>query len=386
MTQPPHPRAPQGDGSWPPPHLQPVHDQGPTSGGWSPPPPDAARPSGDDLRPPEIPRPLTDSTLLQPNTPVSERGWRKTVRVATFGTVSPGPSKAERADAARLRAIRTPINGCHRVGVLSIKGGVGKSTVSAGLGLALSIVRGDGVAVLDNNPDAGTLAERLVGPPPAITDPVERVGNYARVADDVWVVSQDVRDLLSAVRDDRIRSAADVMRYMSITGRLHVLASDQKADTVEPFNDEEYRLTASVLEAFYAVLVTDSGTGLRHSAVSGMLTVADSLVIVAGAAVDKASRAAKTLDWLVAQGFGDLVRRAVVVICHTQPRHPGVDADALTAHFATRCRGVLNIPYEPQLVPGGIIRWEQLSAETRSAFLDLAAAIAGDFGLSWSHR
>ena len=56
-----------------------------------------------------------------------------------------------------------PLPGAHRVAVTSIKGGVGKTTVAACLGLVLAEHRGDRVVALDANPDAGTLADRLTG-------------------------------------------------------------------------------------------------------------------------------------------------------------------------------------------------------------------------------
>ena len=45
--------------------------------------------------------------------------------------------------------------------VASGKGGVGKTTVATCLGLTLAENRGDRAVVLDANPDAGTLADRL---------------------------------------------------------------------------------------------------------------------------------------------------------------------------------------------------------------------------------
>lgn len=62
-----------------------------------------------------------------------------------------------------LARVRAPLAGAHRVAVMSVKGGVGKTTVAACLGQALAEHRGDRAVVLDANPDAGTLADRLTG-------------------------------------------------------------------------------------------------------------------------------------------------------------------------------------------------------------------------------
>jgi len=47
------------------------------------------------------------------------------------------------------------------VAVISLKGGVGKTTTVSGLGATLASIRGDRVVAVDANPDAGTLGARL---------------------------------------------------------------------------------------------------------------------------------------------------------------------------------------------------------------------------------
>lgn len=332
----------------------------------------------------EPPPGLNDASLLTHRKPVSSRGWRRAVSAMTFGAVRPGLSAAEIAEAEQLRQIRTPIRGCHRIGVVSLKGGIGKTTTAAGLGLALATSRGDGVIAVDANPDAGTLADRLVGSPPGPYSGAEWVGAHVRARDDVWIAPRSVRDLLAAVGADEIGSATDVMRYVSIAGRLHVLASEQDPETSEAFSAHEYRTTAEVISAFYSVMLTDTGTGLLHSAMAGMLSVANSLVIIAAPSVDGASRAAKTLDWLDAHHYGHLVARAVVAVSHTRPKAQNVDVSVLDRHFGARCRAVVHIPYDPHLVAGAVIRWEEMAPPTRAAFLKLAAAVALDFRESWN--
>ena len=54
--------------------------------------------------------------------------------------------------------VRTPVaGGHHRVAVLSLKGGVGKTTTAVGLGATFATLRGDRVIAVDANPDRGTL-------------------------------------------------------------------------------------------------------------------------------------------------------------------------------------------------------------------------------------
>jgi MinD-like ATPase involved in chromosome partitioning or flagellar assembly len=136
---------------------------------------------------------------------------------------------------------------------------------------------------------------------------------------------------------------------------------------------------------YYSVCITDCGTGLLHSAMAGVLRLADQIVLVSSASVDGARSASATLDWLQAHGYGDLVRDAVVVLSVVRPRGKStVDLGRLEQHFAARCRAVVRIPYDPHLDEGAEVDLSQLSRPAADAYLQLAAAV-GD-GFSWPHR
>ena len=278
-------------------------------------------------------------------------GWRRWVHWWTGGLIDPGPGRDELARRALLHRIRRPLPAPHRVAVMSIKGGVGKTTVAACLGLTLAEHRGDRIVVLDANPDAGTLAERLTGE-----------------------AGVTVRELLRDL--DRIHSWSDMSRYTSLAGRLQVVASEQ--DPADVFGREEYERVSALLGRYFDLTVTDSGTGLVHSAMAGTLTVADGLVVVGSPTVDGAGRAAKTLDWLCAHGHARLAADAVVVLNHDRVS-ADVDAGRIHAYFAARCRAVVDVPHDPHLAVGGRIDPARLREPTRTAFLRLAALVADGF-------
>ena len=110
-----------------------------------------------------------------------------------------------------------------------------------------------------------------------------------------------------------------------------MLASDRDPAVSEAFSEADYRAVAQVLENFYSICLTDCGTGLLHSAMSGVLGLADQLVLVSSPSVDGARAASATLDWLEAHHYGDLVAAATVVLCsvraavevHGRPRPAG---------------------------------------------------------------
>jgi len=112
---------------------------------------------------------------------------------------------------------------------------------------------------------------------------------------------------------------------------------------------------------------------------AGVLDLADSLVIVSSGSVDGANSASATIDWLEAHGYRDLIRRSVAVINSVRPRAGKVDLDKLSQHFASRCRAVVRIPFDPHLEEGAEIELDRLSPDTRLALLELAATVADDF-------
>ena len=291
--------------------------------------------------------------VVAPDRPVPRFGWRASVYVATGGRVNLGVGAAEREWLELLGQVRRPLAGARQIAVMSIKGGVGKTTVAACLGLMLAEYRGDGVVAVDADPDAGTLADRLSG-----------------------VATSTVRDLLDNL--DKIKSLSQFTEYTSLAGRLRVLAGDQDPAMGEAFRREEYQRVCRALARYFDIVITDSGTGLVHSAMRGTLELADRLIVVGSPTVDGASRASKTLDWLLAHGHERLVEDAVLVLCQDRSSHR-VDRAQLYRHFAERCRHVIEIPADPHLYSGGVIDPAMLRPDTREAYVRLAAVVADGF-------
>jgi MinD-like ATPase involved in chromosome partitioning or flagellar assembly len=299
---------------------------------------------------------LSQDRLVRKQEAVAKTGWRKAIRSATGGLVKPRPGRSELERIERVNRVRTPLLGCHKIAVISLKGGVGKTTTTTSLGATLAWNRGDRVIAIDANPDAGTLGRR-----------VRRETNAT------------VRDLLHALPS--IQSYVDIRRFTSqAPSRLEILANDVDPAVSTTFNDTDYLRVIDQLQRQYSIILTDSGTGLLYSAMRGVLEIADSLIVVSTPSVDGGNSASTTLDWLCAHGYADLVRRAVTVVSGVRPASKDFDIKQLVAHFATRCRGVVSIPFDPHLATGAEIDLEQLRPTTRDAYLELAAMIAEQFG------
>jgi MinD-like ATPase involved in chromosome partitioning or flagellar assembly len=305
---------------------------------------------------------LTTESLLHGKRAAPGSGWRRSVYRASGGLLRFGESAAEMRRRDLINRVRTPVaGGHHRVAVLSLKGGVGKTTTAVGLGATLATLRGDRVIAVDANPDRGTLSDKV------------RLETAATI-----------RDLLN--ERDQVSRYADVRAFTSqAPSRLEVLASDRDPGVSVAFGADDYSDAAQVLEHFYSICITDCGTGLLHSAMSGVLRLADQIILVSSPSVDGARSASATLDWLEAHHCADLVRNGVVVLSAIRPKSKStVDLDRLEHHFASRCRAVARIPYDAHLEEGAEIELELLASDTAEAYLALAAVV-GD-GLAWPLR
>jgi putative peptide zinc metalloprotease protein len=277
----------------------------------------------------------------------------------TRGQVSPGPGAAERARLETLARVRTPIEGSRRVVVMSRKGGVGKTTVTLALGSTFAVHRGDRVVAVDANPDAGNLAHRVAG----------RAGARGR----------SITDILAAA--DRIGTYSQLQAFLSQSpeSRLEVVASDDDPHISDALSRSSYHRVIQLLDHFYNLIVLDTGTGILDSANQGLISEADQLVLVLRPGLDGARAAALTLDWLDEHGYGWLVERAVVVLNGVR-RGVGMPLDQVRAHFEQRCATVLEVPWDRALEQGGQSELSRLAPATRDALLELAAAVADNFG------
>ena len=305
--------------------------------------------SGTDL---EFGAPLVARNAKRP----PRSGWRRVVYVLTRGYANLGESPADIRQRELTARVNKPLISSHKIAMLSLKGGVGKTTVTATLGATFASLRGDRVVAVDANPDRGTLSQKI---------PLETTAT--------------VRHLLRDAQ--RVRRYTDVRAYTSQgSSRLEVLASEQDPAVSEAFSEDDYRRAVDLLEHFYNLVLTDCGTGLMHSAMYGVLGMADQLVIVSSGSIDGARSASATLDWLDAHGNGDLVRNAVVVINTVHRRAgSGVDLERVAEHFAGRCRAVVRVPFDGHLEEGAEIDLDRLEPGTRTALLELAAAVADGF-------
>ena len=310
---------------------------------------------GDAFDQPEPAAMLTADRLIDvsaKNRPAPETGFRRFLYFLSLKSINLGDNLRVRERKATDARISTVLEGGAKfVPVLTRKGGVGKTTVTTLLGMAMALVREDRVIAIDANPDRGTLAERVSKSTRfTVRDVVNRAAAVDGFSDFTTMVSRDAT-------------------------RLHVLASDSDPMLSEAFDEGDYNVVADMAARYYTVILTDCGTGIVHSVMRPTLQRANGLVIVSGGSVDEARLASETLTWLEANGYGDLVRQSVVALNTATQGTNLVKLDEIESHFKSRVRAVVKIPYDPALAAGSVIKFDQLHKNTREAARELAALV-----------
>jgi MinD-like ATPase involved in chromosome partitioning or flagellar assembly len=284
----------------------------------------------------------------------SQRGWRRFLYLLTRINVGLSPDELYELDL--FARIRRNARASYQIGVLGLKGGVGKTAVTVALGSAMSKIRGDRILAVDADPDAGNLADRA-GRQSAAT----------------------IADLLS---DKELSRYNDIRAYTSMNGsNLEVLSSEDYSGARREFNEEDWQGAVNIVSRYYNLVLADCGAGLFQSSSRGVLSTVSGLVIVASASIDGARQAAVTMDWLRQNGYQDLLGRSCVVINHVVPGKPNIDVEDLVQQFERHVAPgrVIVLPWDKHIASGTEIELELLSNTFRRRTIELAAALSDDF-------
>jgi MinD-like ATPase involved in chromosome partitioning or flagellar assembly len=310
--------------------------------------------------PPPLPRTAVDfaaESFLKPAAMPPEAGWRRVVWQATGHRYIPPLSRTEqRRQDVTLRA-RASVSTPTVIASAAGKGGVGKTTVALGAAVAAALVRADRLAVIDANPDAGSLAGRVATQPPpgTISDLLANAGSITR--------------------------AAEVWRYLiQHPSRLDVLAAPLDPAVTRQLGEAEYSRALEVLTRFYSIIYADLGTALLGPATSYFLRRrADQVILVTAPSLDAGRIAGFTLDHLVVARGADWCRRHVIVVVNAVRNDTLVDVRKLEEFFSPHVRATHRVAWDRHLAAGGALQWDLLEHRTRDCYLELAALIADGF-------
>ncbi len=284
-------------------------------------------------------------------TQVATTGWRGAANAMGL-KLAPGTKERKRREV--WRRIRAPKDSMYSITVATLKGGAGKTTLTAALGQVFSSVRSDGVIAVDADPDAGDLARRT-----AVHD------------HDLSMV-----DLLEA---EDLSQRDFVQRYLSTTdANLQVLSSGWRPDSDRILVPEDVTDIHEIASHYYSLLLWDGDKALNSPLVRTMLEKSNALVLLVEASAPGAAKAGQAIDWLRFHGFEGLLARTVVVVNETTA-NTRLDIKALLAVLARQQLKLAHIPYDKHLDEGMSIDLAKLNKKTRRALEDLAAMLADDF-------
>jgi MinD-like ATPase involved in chromosome partitioning or flagellar assembly len=294
-----------------------------------------------------------DEVVKQRREP-AEMGWRKAVYLSTGHLLNLGAGPAERRLLGWKARIVANIPGNYQITAISVKGGVGKTRVTAGVGSVFAELRKQPVIAIDANPTYGGLG-RLIDPR----------------------IQTSVRDFLAA--EDLI----DYPRARYYTGQnkqgLEVLAGNQNVANPMALEARTFTDALSRARRFYQLALIDCGAEIEHPVIPAVLSASDALMIVGSCSVEGGLAVETTIDWLAARNGHELLKRSVVVLndCYRSANKDFIDHVRQT--LGRRVHSVKTIPWDAHLRDAVTLDFPALRRRTQLALMELAAELAGGF-------
>jgi MinD-like ATPase involved in chromosome partitioning or flagellar assembly len=282
-------------------------------------------------------------------------GWRKFIYNASFRGINLGESPAERHYRELQARIRRHIRKQYVIGVVSGKGGVGKTTMTACIGAVFRECRPENVVAIDAAPGFGTLSGRIDEAPP---------GDYTAV-----------------LNDTDVQGYADIREHLGQNNLgLDVLAGNRASDQPRPLVPSMFTGVLSRLRRSHTVIVVDTSDDLEHPVMKAVFDACDTLVFVSGLTADTSLPVTRSIDLLRSMGYHELVSRSMVILNDSRNEYDPDARTYLTERFAQSGATVEFVPYDPHLAKGGIIDTKhELKKRTRLRLFELTAELADKY-------
>jgi MinD-like ATPase involved in chromosome partitioning or flagellar assembly len=286
-------------------------------------------------------------------------GWRGRVRRWSGGAIKPRMGPAERAYEADRALIQKDFDGPVTIAFINPKGGAAKTTGVLAAGYTFGTVRGGGVVAWDNNETRGTLGIR---------------GSRSSHTKTTKELLADL-DKFSDVSQSRI---GDLGSYVRSQGDAHfdVLASDESANVTGQIHADDFNSIHQLLTRFYRVILVDTGNNMRAENWLAAADAADLLVVTSTVREDTGYSGLWMLDALQDAGYQNLKYKTVTVLSDPSATVDSKLAADLVDVYQQRTRGVYRVPYDPALVAGSVLPYNQLSHGTRMSWLRACAGMA----------
>ncbi len=287
------------------------------------------------------PRPDAAYARARAATPQGQR--RMDPRPAALTQASPPRTPAERASEVwRETGYRTRLEAaiaaprlrrrCPTIAIVSPKGGVGKTTLTALIGSLLVHLRTDRVVAVDTNPDYGSLGPTLAP------------------GHDIFV--DDLLALLD--RPDVAVTELDANLARSLDG-LMILPAPTDPARMARLDRSSYKRVIEHLQMKAGVLLLDCGTGLQDPPAQAAIICADQLVLVTDAEPATATLVTAASERLLRSGA------PMTTVVNKLPRRGArLDVDGF-ARAIPGARGMTCVPSHPRgaaRIAAGEFSWE----------------------------
>ncbi|WP_308015545.1 MinD/ParA family ATP-binding protein [Streptomyces huiliensis] len=251
--------------------------------------------------------------------------------------------------ARTAEALQQPVTTGRQIAVTGIRGGAGKTTVTALLGRTYAHFRQDPVLMLEADAALGTLPARLGAPGVRWT-----CGDLARIVTPSMQLT-DVTGYLVQLPDRGWLLPGSQGR---VGARLELA---------------EYRAVMLALRRYFGITVVDCGS-LPSELSRTALVAAHARVLVTPATAEGVVATRAVLDWMATLRRPGLLRRTVVVVTEGAP-HTAVDIPVAREALELDGVSVRALPYDRHLAAGGAIRTELLARRTHDEVTRLAADV-----------
>jgi MinD-like ATPase involved in chromosome partitioning or flagellar assembly len=272
---------------------------------------------------------------------------------------APATSNSTENDIAILRR---DLGGPRVLAFANPKGGVHKTTATVLAAATIGSIRGRGVLAWDDNELRGTLGLRAGSARHART--------IRHLLADLAQVENAPSYEMGEMLDSYLRHASD--------GSYDVLAGEESPRFAQRLDTYTVRRVLDLLRRTHEVICVDTGNNVESANWQTVLQATDQLVITTVPREDAAFTADWMIDLLHEVGLGRLADYAVTLLSCPTPG-PSPLLEDLRAHFRTRTRAVVVVPYDPALEPGSSIEYADLQPTTKRAWLTAAATMLEPF-------
>lgn len=297
------------------------------------------------------------ATAEEQTATVTDGGWRAVAAALGF---KPKPSDAalQRAEDRRIVSQHWP--GCHKIAVVNVKGGQGKTPTTANIAAAFARFGGGMVLAWDNSETLGTLGWRTES------------GMY----------DTSVRDLLTAADSLLQRDAeqSEIARYVhhqtkdmyQVLRSSPALFGGQSRITADDFDS-----LVKVAERFYRLVVFDSGKDESGDRWLRMLDTTHQLIIPVLADLESAESVRRLLEELHDRDehSSRLASNAVVLVSEWPQPVDKSNLKAVVEGLSEMAKAVEVLPFDPAL-KNGPLRFDSLRPQTQDVYVRTAAHAA----------